>query len=196
MHLPVPLPFWEKEPGGNSVTDLQKQCLLTYLGYDCGGIDGIWGERSAAAAKGFQRDQGLEESGVLDEKAQSALLSAIGGSGDWWEDIRYFRRGEFACKCGRFCDGFPAEPERKLVQLADDVRAYFGTAATVSSGVRCAAHNANVGGVANSRHLTGKAVDFCVAGKTAAQVLSYVNQLPGVRYAYAIDGNFVHMDVE
>ena len=25
------------------MTNKQKQCLLTYLGYDTGGVDGLWG---------------------------------------------------------------------------------------------------------------------------------------------------------
>lgn len=177
------------------MTSLQKQCLLCYLGYDCA-ADGIWGEQSSAATRDFQADHDLEADGIFGPKTEEKILSAIVGQDSWWEKIRYFRRAEFACKCGRFCNGFPAEPERKLVMLADQVREHFGAVATVSSGVRCAVHNANVGGVSNSRHLSGKAMDFCVAGKTAAQILSYVNQLAGIRYAYAIDENFVHMDVE
>ena len=113
-----------------------------------------------------------------------------------WESVRYFARGEFACKCGRFCDGFPAEPNPALVAIADQVRGHFGAEAIVTSGVRCATHNSNVGGVSNSRHLTGKAMDFRIKGESAGEVLNYVNQMPGIRYAYAIDSLHVHMDVE
>lgn len=34
----------------------QKQCLLRYLGYYSGDIDGIWGEQSQQATEAFQRD--------------------------------------------------------------------------------------------------------------------------------------------
>lgn len=81
------------------------------------------------------------------------------------------------------------------MELADRVRQHFGVPVVVSSGLRCKTHNANVGGVANSRHLSGRAMDFCVTGRTSAEVLSYVRQQPEVRYAYAIDGQYVHMDV-
>jgi uncharacterized protein YcbK (DUF882 family) len=64
----------------------------------------------------------------------------------------------------------------------------------VASGLRCEQHNANVGGVANSRHKTGRAMDFRIEGKTSAQVLAYVQQQPEIRYAYAIDSQYVHMD--
>lgn len=170
------------------MTDRQKQCLLEYLGYDCGGVDGVWGEKSRTAAAAFQRDHALEAS-------RENLLSVICRKEDWWSGIRHFTRQEFACRCGR-CGGFPAEPEERLVRLADEVREHFGAAALVSSGVRCMAHNAAVGGVANSRHLSGKAMDFRIKGKSAGEVLNYVNQQPGVRYAYAIDSRYIHMDVE
>ena len=116
---------------------------------------------------------------------------------DFWEDIRYFKKDEFKCKCGgKHCGGFPVEPDEKLVRLADRVRAHFGAAATVSSGVRCEKHNAFVGGVANSRHTKGTAVDFCIRGLPSSIVLPYVQAQKEMRYAYAIDGSFVHMDVK
>ena len=54
---------------------------------------------------------------------------------------------------------------------------------------------ANVGGVDGSRHKSGKAMDFRVEGHGAKAVLGYVQTLPHIRYAYAIDGSYVHMDV-
>ena len=63
-------------------------------------------------------------------------------------------------------------------------------------GVWGKASNANVGGVANSRHLTGKAVDLRIEGKSAGQTLAWTLKQPELRYAYAIDGNYVHMDIE
>ena len=177
------------------MTAYQKQCLLHYLGYDCGGIDGIWGEKSAAATEEFQRQQNMEPDGIFGPATEERILSLICQPTKWWEKVRYFSRGEFACKCGN-CGDFPAEPEEKLVHIAEAVREHFGAPAVVSSGVRCPVHNMAVGGVANSRHLTGKAMDFCIRGKTSAEVLNYVNRQKGIRYAYAIDSSYIHMDVE
>lgn len=118
------------------------------------------------------------------------------GSGTFWDKIKYFQRSEFKCKCGgKYCDGFTAEPEELLVRAAEKVRNHFGAPVTISSGVRCKTHNANVRGVYNSRHLSGKAMDFCVRGFSASSVLAYVQSLPEIRYAYAIDNWYVHMDV-
>lgn len=178
------------------MTIKQKQCLLCYLGYYDGAIDGIWGEGSTAATREFQKVHGLTADSVFGQDTESKILEVITAStGDWWDEIKFFHPSEFACKCGRYCDGFPAEMDRTLVRVADRVREHFGAAVIVSSGLRCKKHNANVGGVANSRHLCGKAMDFRVAGKTAASVLEFVQKQPEIRYAYAIDGSYVHMDV-
>lgn len=186
------------------MTAKQKQCLLAYLGYYTGQIDGIWGRLSEEATRAFQAGYGLEEDGIFGADTEKRILEVI-GSGEqpavkesedaahWWKDIRYFTREEFRCPCGA-CGGFPAEPAEKLVRLADQVREHFGAPALPSSGVRCPEHNKEVGGVWNSYHLAGKALDFRVHGKTAAEVLAYVLTLPA-NYAYAIDGSYVHMDV-
>lgn len=175
------------------MTTKQKQCLLCYLGHYNGAIDGIWGVQSAAAAMAFQRSQGLVPTSALDENALRAAVCQE--PQDWWEEIEFFHRKEFACKCGQYCDGYPAETNETLVRCADRIRKTFGCPMLVSSGLRCPRHNANSGGVSNSRHLTGKAMDFCVPGKTAAQVLEVVRRQPEIRYAYAIDEAYVHMDV-
>lgn len=182
------------------MTIWQVQCLLAYFGYDPGPIDGLDGTRTRRAVAAFQSELDLSEDGVPGTQTQEALRKAVGSGwkrkeNAFWEEIRYFQREEFRCPCGR-CDGFPKEPEEALVRLTEQVRIHFGVPVTVSSGVRCGAHNGEVGGVPNSRHLLGKAVDFSVRGIPAEQVLSYVKGLKHVRYAYGIDGSFVHMDVE
>lgn len=186
------------------MTVKQKQYLLAYLGYYVGEIDGDFGSLSKEATRAFQRDfGGLEVDGKCGPATEKALKHAVAygmpakkqetsKSGDFWDEIKYFSKSEFVCKCGCKSD----EMEEKLIKTADKVRDHFGKRITVSSGRRCAKHNAKVGGVSNSRHLSGKAMDFCVDGLSASLVLTYVQKLPEIRYAYAIDSNFVHMDVE
>lgn len=174
------------------MTNQQKQCLLCYLGHYSGAIDGIWGPKSAKGEALFRQSRGLSPTAPL----EPALLDAIcNPSTDWWDSILHFCREEFACKCGSFCDGYPAEPVRTLVEAAESLRNHFNAPAIVSSGLRCSVHNKNVGGVSGSRHLSGKAVDLCVKGRTAQELLSYVQALPQIRYCYAIDGTYIHMDV-
>ena len=189
------------------MTTKQKQNLLAFLGYYTGSIDGIWGGGSKAATRKFQEKAGLPTTGEIDEATAAVLAEAIAATvadafeadqevDSIWDGIKYFIPEEFACHCdGRYCDGFPAPISRNLLLILETTREHFDSPVTISSGVRCQTHNANVGGVYNSRHLYGLAADFSVRGKSAATVLSYVQTLPGVRYAYAIDGSWVHVDV-
>jgi peptidoglycan hydrolase-like protein with peptidoglycan-binding domain len=186
------------------MTTKQKQCLLFYLGYYDGKIDGDFGPASKGATMGFQEDYGLEPDGIFGEKTEEVILKAIIGEAKpvekveiGWDGIKHFKKDEFRCKCGgKHCNGFPVEPDMKLIRIADEVREHFGKPITVSSGVRCETHNAKVGGVSNSRHKYGKAMDFCVSGIPSSIVLPYVQQKAGINYAYAIDGSYVHMDVK
>jgi peptidoglycan hydrolase-like protein with peptidoglycan-binding domain len=187
------------------MTVKQKQNLLAYLGYYVGAIDGVWGTLSKTATVAFQKDfGGLTANGTVDDATEKALKHAVAygiskketapSNGDFWAGIKHFKKNEFACKCGRYCNGYPTDMKKGVVTVADRTRNYFGSPAIVSSGLRCKQHNANVGGVSNSRHLSGKAIDFCIKGKTSAQVLAYIQKQPEVRYAYAIDSQYVHMD--
>lgn len=186
------------------MTVKQLQCLLQYFGLYTGRIDGIEGPKTSEGIRAFQEAYGgLEVTGTADTATQDALRKAVADGmpdekpqADFWGGIKYFSREEFRCKCGeKYCDGFPVEPSQKLVSLADRVREHFGAAAVVSSGVRCDTHNAKVGGVANSRHKLGTAMDFCIRGLPASVVLPYVQSLSDIRYAYAIDSSYIHMDV-
>ena len=180
------------------MTNQQKQCLLYYLGYYTGAIDGILGPASTQATRGFQADYGLDADGILGPLTEAKLLEAITGKAqkvDFWDSIKHFRKEEFRCKCGKYCDGYPAEMDRQVVRAADKVREHFGEQAHVSSGLRCRQHNADVGGVADSRHLTGKAIDLGVEGVSAEELLARAVTQSGIRYAYAIDEIYIHMDV-
>ena len=168
------------------MTIKQVQCLLAYLGYPVGTPDGITGDQTRQAVKLFQAAEGLTVDGDPGQETQTALLAAVtagriytptatetassgqGGAkmGTFWDDIRYFSREEFRCQCkGKYCDGFPAEPAEETVRLADEIRRRAGAPLNVNSGVRCKQHNADVGGIWNSLHLTGQAIDLSpVAG--------------------------------
>ena len=157
------------------MTNPQKQCLLAYLGYYTGAIDGIWGEKSRQATANFQRDYQLTVDGVFGGATVQRIREVIASweepvvkenltaSADWWKDIRYFTRAEFRCPCGK-CGGFPAEPEETMVRVVDEIRRRAGTPITIvdsgGSGIRCPEHNAEVGGVPNSEHLYGRAADL------------------------------------
>lgn len=161
------------------MTDRQKQCLLAYLGYYTGAIDGIWGNQSRRATEAFRRDYQLTVDGDFGDGTAKRIREVIASGerpvqqpqaapeteelADWWNDIQYFKRSEFRCTCGR-CGGFPVEPQEKMVRTVDEIRHRLGVPVSIvdagGSGVRCPAHNAEVGGVANSEHLYGRAADL------------------------------------
>ncbi len=187
------------------MTVKQIQHLLAYLGYYGGTADGDWGAMSRAACTAFQKDWGLTADGIAGQETQQALKHGVTygitgngqDSGDFWGEIRHFTREEFRCQCGgRFCGGFPAEPQENMVRLADRAREHFGRPAYVVSGLRCRQHNANVGGVANSQHLYGEACDLQIPGVSGDTLLAWFRAQPGVRYAYKIEGSEnVHFDI-
>lgn len=158
-------------------------------------IDGLAGRETKDATVQWQAEHDLTPDGIAGVKTR-AKIQGVAEDVGWWADIRYFVPKEFACKCGRYCDGYPAQMQRSVVELADRARTELKGVGFVSSGLRCPRHNANVGGVSNSRHLNGKAIDLRIEGKSAKQTLAWVQKQPEVRYAYAIDANYVHMDVE
>lgn len=174
-------------------------------------VDGLAGANTKAATAEYQKKHGLTANGIADEKTRAKInegsSSTTGNSasnptnkttnGTWWDHIKYFERDEFRCKCGgRFCNGFPVEPEEKLVRIADRARAHFGAAATISSGIRCNQHNSNCGGVANSRHKLGKAMDISIKGVSGSSLYYWAQKQPDVRYTYIIDGGWVHVDID
>ena len=150
---------------------------MGYLGYYEGEIDGAWGEMSQAATRAFQRDYGRTADGIFGVGTEARIREVVAsgetprhtqdvpkaGGADWWKDIRYFKRAEFRCPCGR-CGGFPVEPQESIARTVDEIRHRLGIPISIvdggGSGVRCAAHNAEVGGVANSQHLYGLAADM------------------------------------
>lgn len=196
------------------MTIKQVQQLLAYLGYDPGAVDGVDGKNTQAAVRRFQTQEYLTVDGIAGEQTQIRLKDAVwqdrfakdntvpssgqppDKTGTFWDGIKYFTRDEpyIACPCGR-CGGFPVEPAEKLMRLADAVREAAGRPMVPTSTVRCDAHNAEVGGVATSRHRLGHAMDFVIPGMTANQILTIVRRQKNVVYCYAIDGNAVHMDI-
>ena len=188
------------------MTVKQIQNLLQYLGFYNGIPDGDFGPLSRQAVTDFQRAFGLTADGDPGPETQKALTHAVAygmptreepePTSDWWDDIEYFTREEFRCKCaGLYCDGYPAEMQEKAVSIADAARKHFGRPAHVVSGLRCQEWNRLQGGVWNSQHRYGEAIDLRIDGVTADKLLAWLQQQKGVRYAYKINGTNVHFDI-
>jgi hypothetical protein len=194
------------------MTNKQRQHLLAYLGYYVGEVDGIWGGLSKTACEWFQEDfQGIEKDGFGGPETDKALRHAVAYDmfqvadaveipskpPDFWDEIEFFTRDEFRCKCGgKYCNGYPAEPDERMVRILDQLRKNLGVPITVVSGLRCRTWNAIQGGVSNSQHMYGEASDIYAKGVSQSSVEAELDKIGGVRYHYAIKGsNNVHFDV-
>jgi hypothetical protein len=167
------------------MTNKQRQHLLAYLGYYGGAIDGDWGAGSRTACTAFQGDRNITPDGYGGPETDKQLRYAVANdlfrwesvedevvvsknettTGTFWDDSEFFDREEFRCQCkGKYCNGFPVEPEEELVRACNEIRRRLGVPVSIvdggGSGVRCPRHNAAVGGVGNSKHLYGKAADL------------------------------------
>lgn len=189
------------------MTVKQIQCLLVYLGYDPGAIDGADGQKTRAAVRAFQQAEGLDPDGIAGPQTQARLREAVASgekpvgdkmsaTADWWKDIRYFTRNEFRCKCGgKYCNGYPSDIDMSMVKIADEIRNRIGKPIQINSGLRCKTHNANVGGVSNSQHLYGNAADLgCPSGCTPAQMASIAESIMGNTGGIGIYSWGIHID--
>ena len=192
------------------MTVKQKQLLLCF--FEClpvSGVDGIWGPQSEAATRKLQKKLGIPQTGIFDQNLEGEVINALekemvsgenpdtgNSDDDWWDEIEYFKMEEFACKCGKYCNGYPHRIQPQLVRIADRARKHFGKPITIVSGLRCQQHNKNVGGVENSQHLYGEAADIYVSGISQQTVLRWFLGQEDVRYAYAIENSSnVHFDI-
>ena len=139
-----------------AMTARQKQGIMAITADENGefyyndALDGIWGPKSQAAADRFLKDFTGEATAPDPDTTH-----------DFWDDIEYFDREEFQCKCGGlYCQGFPAEPDETMVRYADAIRKRLGVPLTVNSGLRCEVWNRLKNGAGQSYHKTGFACDL------------------------------------
>ena len=195
------------------MTVTQRQHLLAYLGYSVGSISSTWDSGCRVACTAFQQDfGGIKVDGYGGPETDKALKHAVAydmfkvdeaeeetaeATGSFWDEIQYFKREEFRCKCGgKYCNGFPAEPQEQLVRIADQLRKNLGVPVTIVSGLRCPTWNKIQGGVENSQHMYGEAADIYCRGISQLRVETELDNIGGVRYHYAISGSSnVHFDI-
>ena len=112
------------------------------------------------------------------------------------KDFKNFKLSEIKCKCGgKYCNGYPVGFSYELLKQLQNIRNHFNKPVIITSAIRCTTHNKNVGGVKNSKHIKGTAVDFYVKGISYNTLKSYVNNLPYNNYTYNISGSVMHHDI-
>jgi len=103
----------------------------------------------------------------------------------------HFSRHEFACGCG--C-GFAAV-DVELLGVLEDIREHFGAAVKVSSGCRCASHNADIGSKATSYHTKGTAADIIVKDIPASMVADRLEHIYPFKYGIGRYSSWTHIDM-
>lgn len=103
----------------------------------------------------------------------------------------YFKEKEFACKCG--C-GY-SDISQELLSRLNLAREEAGVPFIITSGCRCKEHNKAVGGVADSAHTKGLAVDIYAPDATRWHILAALF-LYFHRIGISFKGNFIHVDID
>lgn len=115
---------------------------------------------------------------------------------------RNLYRDEFACKCGCGFDTADFELVKRLQKLVNTVGRELEEPHSIilTSGCRCVAHNALVGGASDSQHLYGRAADFYLVGRESKTVVPsevsfrFLDKLYPDRYGMGLYSTWVHFD--
>ena len=102
--------------------------------------------------------------------------------------MRYFTRDEF-----RYADG--VEPCPMLIRMLDDARERAGIPFVINSGIRTPERNAEVGGVPDSAHVRGYAVDISAPTSRARFLITRAVLDAGFKRV-GIGRTFVHVDTD
>lgn len=93
----------------------------------------------------------------------------------------------------------PTKLLNKIILMAEElqvVRDYIGSPIIITSGYRTPAWNKRVGGVKNSYHTQGIAIDIRVNGMQPYDLAVYVSKLTEFKgFGINIKKNFVHIDL-
>lgn len=101
----------------------------------------------------------------------------------------YFKPEELVCK---HCGASGVKPE--LVNVLDWIRDKYGKPIILNSAYRCATHNAAIGGVPESAHVTGEAADIGCSFAVDRMRLVQLALEAGIN-RLGIDKKFVHIDI-
>ena len=125
--------------------------------------------------------------GIYGQNTENTLLTV-------WRTRKYtknFQPEEFRCECGgRYCCGFPSSMKVNELKHIQAIRDHWGKPITVTCGLRCPTYNRKLNGsIANSKHLTGQAIDFYQKGVTDTlanrkAAIKWIKKQPNHTYTY------------
>lgn len=109
-----------------------------------------------------------------------------------WKTLKFFTSREFLCKCG--CGKGAEEAAFDLFARLEKARIAANVPFVIASGYRCPARNTFVGGVHDSAHMHGLAVDILTPGSEARSHI--LRGLTSFFSRIGIDKNFIHVDID
>jgi len=107
-----------------------------------------------------------------------------------WSRVKFFTKKEFNCRC---CG--KSNISANLVLKLDLARELAETPFVITSGYRCPQHNEEVGGVKDSAHVLGLAVDIAVPNNVARLKIIRGLIIAGFR-RIGIGKDFIHADID
>ena len=179
------------------------QVRLNELGYCCT-VDGRLGDSGTEtinAVLDFQRDCGLTQDWIIGINTFNALFSSTPPRETLPESApvvqlnegmasEHFAWSEFACECpvnpnipDPHCDGYPATEfgqiiDPVMIQNIEKLRQNIQAPVVITSGIRCPSCNNYYGGVPNSNHKFGRAID-CYSPGMSIDALAQASQDAG-----------------
>lgn len=103
---------------------------------------------------------------------------------------KYFAEAEFECRC---CGGLPDDGlDERLLEVLDKIREAIGEPLYIESGYRCRSHNEEVGGVADSQHIHGRAADVYADGASVLKIAALAEEAGAD--GIGLYDDFVHID--
>ena len=116
-----------------------------------------------------------------------------------WEQIKYFKPSEFACRCGD-CDSDGSEMNFEFMRKLDQLRERYGLPLIITSGYRCPAYNARISSTGeDGPHTTGHAADVSMNGERAFHLVQQCSlggwmSGIGINQKGAHSKRFIHLD--
>ncbi|ARU48318.1 D-Ala-D-Ala carboxypeptidase family metallohydrolase [Sulfurospirillum diekertiae] len=109
---------------------------------------------------------------------------------NWWQ-IKHFKKEEFTCKCGCGLNNINDD----LVILLDTARQSANVSFKINCGCRCEKHNKEVGGVEDSAHTKGLAVDISTLSDSVRFNIVSALLKVGFKRVLLYD-TFIHVDMD
>ena len=175
------------------------QVQLRGLGYDLGQVDGVFGRKTEALVRRFQKNYGLLTDGIVGKMTWGAIEKALQETGNTLYPFKaaagvqirpHFTEDEFACPC---CGILVAEP--RMLDLIRLLRVNLKMPLNVTSGYRCSKHNGSLKGASpQSRHMLGQAADVWSPGYSPREVAAVAERVGFGGIGVYVSDSFIHID--